>query len=91
MNIHGTLQAEGEKVIGMLDSQESEIRVKLETSNRDFHTLIGGPVGHLMPPPPSSNNSATVGSESSTPSTVSSRCTSRFATSRVEKCCSLRQ
>ena len=51
----------------MLDSQESDIRARLETSNRDFQTLIGGPVGQLMPPPPSSNNSATTSGGSSLP------------------------
>ena len=60
---------EAENIIGMMDTQEKDIRTKLNAANRDFQMLIGGPVGQLMPPPPSSNSSATMGSGSSTPST----------------------
>ena len=60
---------EVENIISMMDTQEKDIRTKLDAANRDFQTLIGGPVGQLMPPPPSSNSSTTMGSGSSTPST----------------------
>ena len=64
-------RADAEGVIGMLDEQEKGIHTKLEALNRDFQTLIGGPVGQLMPPPPSSNNSAALSSGASTPNTSS--------------------
>jgi len=58
---------EAEKVIDMLDTQETEICSKLDTANHNFHTLIGGPTGQLMPPPPSLNNSTTISSGTSAP------------------------
>ncbi|KIK04137.1 hypothetical protein K443DRAFT_130973 [Laccaria amethystina LaAM-08-1] len=43
-------RGEAESIINMLDTQEREIHTKLDTANCDFQTLIGGPVGQLMPP-----------------------------------------
>ena len=62
---------DAERVIGMLDTKETDICSKIDIASRDFQTLIGGPPGQLLPPPPSSNNSTTICNGGPTPTASS--------------------